>query len=134
MHIADPHLNYDKHFDASVWVIGEVCDVEKPDLVVLTGDNTHPDEDPEKTKELINALMNIFESRKIPVAVTFGNHDAEKGPMTRKDIMDYYNTFSCVISTDGKTNFKNCAILCKVKVTERQMRWVKLSETEYFPL
>jgi hypothetical protein len=53
--------------------------------------------------------MNIFESRKIPVAVTFGNHDAEKGPMTRKDIMDYYNTFSCVISTDGKTNFKNCA-------------------------
>ncbi|MBO5512140.1 MAG: hypothetical protein J6B24_10445, partial [Clostridia bacterium] len=26
------------------------------------------------------------------------------------------------------TNFKICAILCKVKVTERQMRWVKLSE------
>ena len=109
LHIADTHLNYDKHFDASVWVVAEACDVEKPDLVVLTGDNTHPHDDPEKTKELINALMNIFESRKIPVAVTFGNHDAEKGPMTRKDIMDYYNTFSCVISTDGKTNFKNCA-------------------------
>ena len=58
LHIADTHLNYDKHFDASVWVIAEACDVEKPDLVVLTGDNTHPDEDPEKTKELINALMN----------------------------------------------------------------------------
>lgn len=109
LHIADTHLNYDKHFDASVWVIAEACDVEKPDLVVLTGDNTHPDEDPEKTKQLINALMNIFESRKIPVAVTFGNHDAEKGPMTRKDIMEYYNTFSCVISTDGSTDFKNCA-------------------------
>ena len=109
LHIADTHLNYDKHFDASVWVVAEACDVEKPDLVVLTGDNTHPHDDPEKTKELINALMNIFESRKIPVAVTFGNHDSEKGPMTRKDIMDYYNTFSCVISTDGKTNFKNCA-------------------------
>lgn len=109
LHIADTHLNYDKHFDASVWVVAEACDVEKPDLVVLTGDNTHPDEDPEKTKELINALMNIFESRKIPVAVTFGNHDAEKGPMTRKDIMEYYNTFSCVISTDGSTDFKNCA-------------------------
>ena len=109
LHIADTHLNYDKHFDASLWVVAEACDVEKPDLVVLTGDNTHPHDDPEKTKELINALMNIFESRKIPVAVTFGNHDSEKGPMTRKDIMDYYNTFSCVISTDGKTNFKNCA-------------------------
>ena len=53
LHIADPHLNYDKHFDSSVWVIAEACDVEKPDLVVLTGDNTHPNEDPEKTKELI---------------------------------------------------------------------------------
>ncbi len=109
LHIADPHLNYDKHFDASIWVIGEACDVEKPDLVVLTGDNTHPHDDPEETKKLINSLMNIFESRNIPVAVTFGNHDAEKGPMTRSDIMEYYKTFSCVISADDTENFKNCA-------------------------
>ena len=109
LHIADPHLNYDKHFDSSIWVIAEACDVEKPDLVVLTGDNTHPNEDPEKTKKLINALMNIFESRNIPVAVTFGNHDAETGPMTREDIMKYYQTFPCVISTDNSEGFKNCA-------------------------
>ena len=109
LHIADTHLNYDKHFDASIWVIGEACDVEKPDLVVLTGDNTHPHDDPEETKKLINSLMNIFESRNIPVAVTFGNHDSEKGPMTRSDIMEYYKTFSCVISADDTENFKNCA-------------------------
>lgn len=109
LHIADTHLNYDKHFDASIWVIAEACDVEKPDLVVLTGDNTHPNEDPEKTKKLINALMNIFESRNIPVAVTFGNHDAETGSMTREDIMEYYQTFPCVISTDNSEGFKNCA-------------------------
>ena len=42
--------------------------------------------------------------------------------------------FSSKIVQTLFTNFKNCAILCKVKVTERQMRWVKLSETEYFPL
>ena len=109
LHIADTHLNYDKHFDASIWVIAEACDVEKPDLVVLTGDNTHPNEDPEKTKKLINALMNIFESRNIPVAVTFGNHDSEAGPMTREDIMEYYQTFPCVISIDNSEGFKNCA-------------------------
>lgn len=109
LHIADTHLNYDKHFDSSIWVIAEACDVEKPDLVVLTGDNTHPNEDPEKTKKLINALMNIFESSNIPVAVTFGNHDAETGPMTRADIMEYYKTFPCVISGDNSENFKNCA-------------------------
>ena len=111
LHIADTHLKYDKHFDASVWVIAEACDVEKPDLVVLTGDNTHPNEDPEKTKKLINALMNIFESRDIPVAVTFGNHDSETGPMTREEIMEYYQTFSCVIPIDNRENFKNCATL-----------------------
>ena len=111
LHIADTHLNYDKHFDSSIWVIAEACDVEKPDLVVLTGDNTHPNEDPQKTKKLINALMNIFESRNIPVAVTLGNHDSETGPMTRKDIMDYYSTFSCVIPTEDSVNFKNCATL-----------------------
>ena len=109
LHIADPHLDNDKHFDSSIWVIGEACDVEKPDLVVLTGDNTKPYEDPEETKKLINALMNVFESRNIPVAVTFGNHDSEEGPMTRADIMEYYKTFSCVITAEDADTFKNCA-------------------------
>ena len=109
LHIADTHLNYDKHFDASIWVIAEACDVEKPDLVVLTGDNTKPYEDPEETKRIINSLMNIFESRNIPVAVTFGNHDSEAGPMTRADIMEYYKTFSCVITAEEADAFHNCA-------------------------
>ena len=109
LHIADPHLANDKHFDSSIWVIAEACDVEKPDLVVLTGDNTKPYDDPEETKKIINSLMNIFESRNIPVAVTFGNHDSEAGPMTRADIMEYYKTFSCVITADDADAFKNCA-------------------------
>ena len=109
LHIADPHLANDKHFDSSIWVIAEACDVEKPDLVVLTGDNAKPYDDPEETKKIINSLMNIFESRNIPVAVTFGNHDSEAGPMTRADIMEYYKTFSCVITADDADAFKNCA-------------------------
>ena len=109
LHVADPHLDNDKHFDSSIWVIANACDIEKPDIVVLTGDNVTPQEDPEETKKLINALMNIFESRNIPVAVTFGNHDSEAGPMTRKDIMEYYKTFSCVISAEDSEAFKNCA-------------------------
>ncbi|MBR5498356.1 MAG: metallophosphoesterase [Clostridia bacterium] len=109
LHVADTHLANDKHFDSSIWVIAEACDVEKPDLVVLTGDNTKPYDNPEETKKIINSLMNIFESRNIPVAVTFGNHDSEAGPMSRKDIMDYYKNFSCVITADESSNFKNCA-------------------------
>lgn len=109
LQIADTHLEFDKNFDASIWVIAEACDVEKPDLVVLTGDNVKPYDDPEETKKLINALMNIFDSRNIPVAVTFGNHDSEAGPMSREEIMEYYNTFSCTIAVDNNLNFKNCA-------------------------
>lgn len=109
LHIADPHLANDRFFDSSIWVIANACDIEKPDLVVLTGDNTKPYEDPAETKKIINALMNIFESRSIPVAVTFGNHDSEAGPMTRADIMEYYSTFSCVITGDKANGFKNCA-------------------------
>lgn len=109
LHIADTHLEFDKNYDASIWVIAEACDVEKPDLVVLTGDNVKPYDDPEETKKLINALMNIFDSRNIPVAVTFGNHDSEAGPMSREEIMEYYNTFSCTIYVENNENFKNCA-------------------------
>lgn len=109
LHVADTHLANDKHFDSSIWVIAEACDVEKPDLVVLTGDNTKPYDDPAETKKLINSLMNIFESRNIPVAVTFGNHDSEAGPMSRADIMEYYKTFSCVITAEKADTFKNCA-------------------------
>ena len=109
LHVADTHLANDKHFDSSIWVIAEACDVEKPDLVVLTGDNTKPYEDPAETKKLINSLMNIFESRNIPVAVTFGNHDSEAGPMSRADIMEYYKTFSCVITAEDADAFYNCA-------------------------
>lgn len=109
LHVADTHLANDKHFDSSIWVIAQACDVEKPDLVVLTGDNTKPYEDPAETKRLINSLMNIFQSRNIPVAVTFGNHDSEAGPMSRADIMEYYKTFPCVITAEDADTFYNCA-------------------------
>ena len=108
LQVADTHLEFDKNFEASIWVVAEACDIEKPDLVVLTGDNVTPSDDPEETKKLIDALMNVFESRNIPVAVTFGNHDSEKGPMTREDIMAYYNTFSCSISVDDGEALSNC--------------------------
>lgn len=111
LHIADTHLDFDRHFDASIWVVSNACDVEKPDLVVLTGDNAKSCENAEDTKKLINALMNIFDSRNIPVAVTFGNHDSEAGPMSREEIMEYYHTFSCTIAVDEELDFKNCATL-----------------------
>lgn len=55
--------------------IGEVLDVEKPDLVVLTGDQIHHDVRDSQTA-LFKATAPMIE-RSIPFAAVFGNHDSE---------------------------------------------------------
>lgn len=107
MHVTDTHLE-DYNVDASVWAIGEACDKEKPDIVIITGDNVENYNDAAQTKILIDKLMNAFEERDIPVAVTFGNHDSEKGAMSREELMAYYNTFSCSVSVDDGEALSGC--------------------------
>jgi 3',5'-cyclic AMP phosphodiesterase CpdA len=89
-------------------LVERACDTEKPDIVMLTGDIVKNCDNPEDTKKMINALMNVFDSRNIPVAVTFGNHDSEQGAMTREDLMAYYNTFSCSVSVDDGDSLSGC--------------------------
>lgn len=107
MHITDTHLE-ESNVDASVWAIGEACDVEKPDIVMITGDNVQNCDDSAQTKALIDKLMKVFEERDIPVAVTFGNHDSETGAMSREELMAYYNTFSCSVSVDDGEALSGC--------------------------
>ena len=107
MHVADTHLDSD-NVEASVWLIGKACDEENPDLVVITGDNVYNDDNAEITKSYITALMSVFEERDIPVAVTFGNHDSERGAMSREDLMAFYNTFSCSVSVDDGALLSGC--------------------------
>lgn len=107
MHVTDTHLS-SSNVDASVWLIGQALDREQPDLVVVTGDNVTNDDNAEITKAHITKLMNTFEERNIPVAVTFGNHDSEKGAMSREELMAFYNTFSCSVSVDDGIFLSGC--------------------------
>lgn len=107
MHVTDTHLA-DDNIDASVWLIAQACDREKPDLVCVTGDNLQNEEDSNKTKSYIDKLMTVFEERNIPTAVTFGNHDSEVGAMSREDLMAYYNTYSCSVSVDDGEALSGC--------------------------
>jgi len=50
-------------------------DVEKPDLVILTGDQLHHDI-PDSQSALFKVVAPIIE-RSIPFAAVFGNHDSE---------------------------------------------------------
>ena len=110
LHLTDTHLNLNHscNFEPTLWLVEQACDKEKPDIVMLTGDIVLNCDNAEDTKKMINALMNVFDSRSIPVAVTFGNHDSEKGSMTREELMAYYNTFSCSVSVDDGEDLSGC--------------------------
>ena len=64
-----------------------MVETEKPDLVVLTGDNIQgaftgigsitQDRKDEATQQAIAQFMDIFKRARVPVAVVFGNHDDE---------------------------------------------------------
>ncbi|KAB5578677.1 Metallo-dependent phosphatase-like protein [Coniochaeta sp. 2T2.1] len=56
------------------FIVG-ILDVEKPDLVVLTGDQLHHDI-PDSQSALFKVVAPIIE-RSIPFAAVFGNHDSE---------------------------------------------------------
>ncbi len=107
MHITDSHLS-DDNVDESVWLIGMACDKEEPDIAVITGDNVHAGDGADKTKERIDKLMTVFETRNIPVAIAFGNHDSETDDMTREELMAYYNRYSCSVSVDDGDMLSGC--------------------------
>lgn len=106
LHITDTHLHENNVRD-TMRLIGLACDTEQPDLVMLTGDLA-PEDTYEETVERIDALMQAFESRHIPVAVSFGNHDSENGAYTREEVMALYNSYDCSISMDDGDALTGC--------------------------
>ncbi|MBR4287248.1 MAG: metallophosphoesterase [Clostridia bacterium] len=100
MHVTDTHME-DENINFSLVLIARACDIEKPDVVIVTGDNVQNYDDSNKTKEYIARFMKIFDERKIPVAITFGNHDSERGPLSRRELMEYYNTFDCSVTNEN---------------------------------
>lgn len=74
----DAHGNHLPESEAdprTVNFIGKILDVEKPDLVILTGDQLHHDISDSQTA-LFKVVAPIIE-RSIPFAAVFGNHDSE---------------------------------------------------------
>ncbi|MBQ6601295.1 MAG: metallophosphoesterase [Clostridia bacterium] len=78
--------------------IEDLLSKEKPDLVVLTGDNISPGAGFIKrlTKKSIDNFMKIFEEKKVPVAIVYGNHDAEN-KLTKEEQWEVYESYDCFI-------------------------------------
>ena len=86
-----------------------VIPAEKPDLIVLTGDNisagassvgTHSTDLP-LVEAAIDRFMSIFEDNNVPVAVVFGNHDAEENVTKEEQMAIYQKYANCVAIDEG---------------------------------
>lgn len=86
-----------------------------PDLIVLSGDNISGGStgigvnviDKPFVKIAIDRFMSIFEEFGIPVAVVFGNHDAENG-VSKEEQMAIYNSYDCCIAIDEGDALYGC--------------------------
>lgn len=87
-------------------LLNAAVEAERPDLVVLTGDQikgygiTYKGKGKELEKHVaatIEKIMRPITDRGIPFAVTFGNHDRQVGVSNRDQFEDIYKTFpGCV--------------------------------------
>lgn len=85
--------------------IGAIVDTEKPDLVFFTGDVIFG----KPAEEGMRAVLEVVSSRKIPFAVTFGNHDDEH-ELSREKLLKIiqtipHNLTATTTGISGVTNF-----------------------------
>lgn len=81
--------------------VGEILDVEKPDLVILTGDQLHHDILDSKSA-LFKVVAPMIE-RSIPFAAVFGNHDSEgTNALSRESIRHALIVGALLIRKNGR--------------------------------
>lgn len=102
----DTHINIAGNtYLTSYDIIRKVIDIEKPDLVLLTGDIITE----ENPGEGYRRLSKIFSDSAIPWAVVFGNHESEKS-FTRKQLAGLVEKLPGCLNRDvggisGNSNF-----------------------------
>ncbi len=95
--------------------VRDIVPATDPDLIVLTGDNISGGScntgihavDTMLVKLAISQYMSILEGYGIPVAVVFGNHDAET-TVTKEEQMAIYSTYDCYIGFDEGSGIYGC--------------------------
>lgn len=106
LQFTDTHTNIEKKKRVEVFeTIRKIVALEKPDLVVLTGD-VATDGNPAKTYDYFEQL---FEEAGTPWAVVFGNHDSQ-ADWSRQQIATYVQGLKNCLNadqaeTDGGSNF-----------------------------
>lgn len=112
MQLTDLHWvvgdSYAVNNDSTLSLIREMIHVERPDLVMLTGDVVTS----WNARKGWSRLCDLFQTEKTPFAVTLGNHD-EETDMTRDEIIEYLQQYSYNLTYDAVPELAgagNCAL------------------------
>lgn len=102
----------------TIELMDRTLDEEKPDFVVINGDVINGGCDTElQVKQALNHVVRPMESRKIPWAVTFGNHDEDsvaRTGMTEAKMLQFLQSYEFNVNgdtTDGVTGTSNSLLL-----------------------
>ncbi len=114
MQIADLQDNMVLNGAVKAFLEAAVAD-QKPDLIVLTGDNISGGSNSGGSKcvdtinceRAIDEYMSIFEKYEIPVAMVFGNHDDES-KVSREELWDIYEEYDCFIGINEGDEIFGC--------------------------
>jgi len=102
----DTHVNLTDNSNLEVYnTIKTILDIEKPDLIVLTGDIVTQD----NPQEAYLRFDDIFTEAGIPWAMVFGNHESEHN-FSRKQLADFLQQLPFCLNNDkgethGNSNF-----------------------------
>lgn len=97
--------------------IRATLETEKPDLVILTGDNFSGNScgtnslklvDRASAKMAIDQYMSIFEEYGIPVTMVPGNHDDDRILVTKEEELAMYEKYNCFIGYDDAPEVYGC--------------------------
>lgn len=104
----------------TIELMDRTLDAEKPDFVVINGDVINGGcETALDVKQALNQVVRPMESRKIPWAVTFGNHDedsANRTGMTEAKMLQFLQTYRYNMNADpvpGLTGTSNTQLLVR---------------------
>lgn len=100
--------------------VAEMLDTERPDLVIHTGDVIFG----KPAEASLREILSLIADRKIPFAVTLGNHDEEFGK-NRREVFDIIRSIPCNINTPVKEIYGvSNDIITLSSATDDTVKWV----------
>lgn len=120
MQIADTQESGKVAID-TIRFIAAALDKEKPDLVIFTGDQIkgysssfQGEKGKQNVKNVIKALLAPIEERKIPFAMTFGNHDGDSA-LTNNEQFEIYKESPMFVCSEPASEDDKATYCLKVQ-------------------